>query len=64
MNEEEWYINMIHIFMKQYVLKRGLRKFKDQGESEVPKEMTQLHVIETSAPVDSTKLIKNRDWRR
>jgi hypothetical protein len=38
--------------MTQYSLNRGLRKFKVKGEQAVEKELEQLHLKETFAPVE------------
>ena len=46
---------MIRIIMTQYTLKTGLRKIKEQGQSAFTKELIQLHVLETSPPVDANK---------
>ena len=54
---------MLHIIMTQYSLKIVISKFKEQGEAAVTKEITQLRVLETFAPVDATKLTKKQILR-
>jgi hypothetical protein len=44
--------NIVHHAMTQYSLNRGLRKFKVKGEEAVEKELEQLHLKETFAPVE------------
>jgi hypothetical protein len=44
--------NIVHHAMTQYSLNRGLRKFKVKGEKDVEKELEQLHLKETFAPVE------------
>ena len=58
--EEKRDIRMLHIIITQYALKTGLRKLKKQVESSVTKELTQLYVLETFAPVGTTKLTKKQ----
>ena len=45
MPKEEWENHMLHIIIKQNALKTGLRKFKEQGEAAVTKELTQLYTL-------------------
>jgi hypothetical protein len=42
--------------MAQYFLKKGLQKFKEEGDSSVSNELMQLHIKDTSAPHDASKL--------
>jgi hypothetical protein len=42
--------------MPQYSLKKGLRKFKVEGEQAVEKELEQLDLKETFAPVEMRDL--------
>jgi hypothetical protein len=44
--------NIVHHAMTQYSLNRGLRKFKVKGEQAVEKELEQLQLNETFAPVE------------
>jgi hypothetical protein len=44
--------NIVHHAMTKYSLNRGLRKFKVKGEKAVEKELEQLHLKETFAPVE------------
>ena len=46
--------------MKLYTLKTVLINFKERGNAAVTKLLTQLHVLETVAPVDVTKLTKKQ----
>jgi hypothetical protein len=54
--------NTVHHAMTQYSLNKGLRKFQKEGEKAVEKELEQLHMKETFAPVNegdlTTKQIK------
>ena len=56
MTDEERENNMIHIIMPKYALETVLKKFREQGKASVTKELTQLHVLETFAPVGAIKL--------
>ena len=47
---------MIHTIMELYSPKTSINKFKEQGEGEFTKELTQLHVQETFVMADATKL--------
>ena len=49
---------MLHQIMTQYTLKTGLRKFKERGKAAGTRELTQLYVLGTFAPVDTTKITK------
>ena len=51
---------MIHIIMTKYALKTVLSKFRERGEAEFTKGLSQLHVLETFAPVDATKITKKQ----
>ena len=44
--------------IQQYNLKTGLKLFEDKCEKDVTKELTQLHDMETSIPMDPTKITK------
>jgi hypothetical protein len=48
--------NSVHHTMTQYSLNRGLIKFKVKGEQAVEKELEQLHLKETFAPVEMKDL--------
>jgi hypothetical protein len=57
--------NIVHHAMTQYSLNKGLRKFKVKGEQAVEKELEQLHLKETFAPVEVSNLTprqKRRHW--
>ena len=56
MTNEERYNHMLHIVMKKYALKTGLKKLKERGEASVTNELTNLHVLNVFSPVDATKL--------
>ena len=58
MTKEKRENHMIHIIMTEYALKKVLGKVKERGKAEVTKELIELHVLETFAPVDGYKLIK------
>ena len=62
MNEEERESSMLHIIiiMTQYELKTGLKNFKERVEATVTKKLAQLQVLETFAPVETTKLTKKQ----
>jgi hypothetical protein len=60
MTEEERDAEIFHFVMTQFALKTGLKKFKESGEIAVTNELTQLHMIETFAPQDATKLTRKQ----
>ena len=55
MTKGEIYFNILHIITTQHKLKIGSKKFKKQGEAKDKKEITQLHILDTFPPIDSTK---------
>jgi hypothetical protein len=48
--------NIVHHAMTQYSLNKGLRKFQKEGKKAVEKELEQLHMKETFAPVNEGDL--------
>jgi hypothetical protein len=52
--------NIVHHAMTQYSLKKGLKKFKEKGETAISKELLQLHMKDTFTPQDASKLIKEQ----
>ena len=49
--------------MVQYNLKPGLRKFGHNGENAVDKELMQLHIMDTWAPMEVSKLSQEQQMR-
>jgi hypothetical protein len=47
---------VMHHMMRQYSLKKGLRKLQKVGEESVSKELKQLHMRDTFTPQDIGKL--------
>jgi len=47
---------MIHVIMTQFLLKAGMKKFKECGKLAAMKELKQLHDMETFVPVDGNAL--------
>eukprot|EP00957_Ditylum_brightwellii_P069768 5297879-Ditylum_brightwellii.AAC.1 len=50
--------HLIHYALTQYLLKRGLEKFKAKGEEAVMSEFKQLHDMETFNPLAINDLSK------
>jgi hypothetical protein len=48
--------NIVHHAMTQYSLKKGFKKFPKKAEAAVTKELLQLHMKETFAPMNGAKL--------
>jgi hypothetical protein len=48
--------------MVQYSLKRSLKKFKEKGEAPLSKELMKLHMKDTFAPKDGTKLSREQKY--
>jgi hypothetical protein len=52
--------NIVHHAMTKYSLNKGLRKFQKEGEKAVEKELEQLHMKETFAPVNEGDLTEKQ----
>jgi hypothetical protein len=48
--------NIVHYAMTQYLLKKGLKKFKGNADEVVSKELMQLHLKDTFIPKDEGEL--------
>ncbi len=59
--EEE--LGVMAYLLTQYNLKPGLQIFGTQGEKAAPKEMTQLHIMDTWTPMDAGKLLREQRMR-
>ena len=49
---------IVHYAMMQYLLRKGLKKFKAVGGTEVEKELIQLHMKSTLASMNITNTSK------
>jgi hypothetical protein len=55
--------NIVHRAMTQYSLNKGLVKFQKEGEKAFKKELEQLHMKETFAPVNEGDLTAKQKKR-
>ena len=46
----------MHYIMMQYSLCAGLKKFSEQGEAAIAKELTQIYVLDTFKSIDTSKM--------